>query len=75
MVIVAEGLAFAEGPRWHDGALYWSDMHGHVVQRLAGGGVETVCEVPHRPSGLGWMPDGAHVDRVDGRQARVEIGA
>ena len=74
MVTVAEGLAFAEGPRWHDGALYWSDMHGHVVQRLAGGQVETVCEVPNRPSGLGWMPDGRMliVSMADKRLLRLE---
>ena len=74
MVTVAEGLAFAEGPRWHDGTLYWSDMHGHVVQRLAGGRVETVCEVPNRPSGLGWMPDGRMliVSMADKRLLRLE---
>ena len=74
MVTVAEGLAFAEGPRWHDGALYWSDMHGHVVQRLAGERVETVCAVPNRPSGLGWMPDGRMliVSMADKRVLRLE---
>ena len=60
LVPVLDGLAFAEGPRWHDGRLWFSDMHAHRVQALdpATGEVETVLEVPGRPSGLGWRPDG-----------------
>ena len=74
MVIVAEGIAFAEGPRWHDGSLWWSDMHGHDVCRLTGGVVETVCAVSNRPSGLGWLPDGRMlvVSMVDRRVLRRE---
>ncbi len=56
--IVATGLAFAEAPRWHDGALWWSDMHADQVSRLAGGRVEQICQVAGNPSGLGWLPDG-----------------
>ncbi len=57
--IVADRLAFAEGPRWHEDALWWSDMHAGIVQRMGpGGALETVCTVEHRPSGLGWLPDG-----------------
>ena len=57
---VLDGLAFGEGPRWHDGALYFSDMHEHRVVRLpASGPAETVVEVvDDEPSGLGWLPDG-----------------
>src|SRR3954470_16647917 len=53
------GLCFGEGPRWHDGRLYFSDMHDHRV--LAVGPdrkMQTIVEVEHWPSGLGWMPDG-----------------
>lgn len=54
-----DGLCFAEGPRWHDGALWLSDMHAHEVLRVTPDGVrETVCEVEHWPSGLGWLPGG-----------------
>src|SRR5574338_727389 len=57
--IVAGGLAFGEGPRWHDGRLWLSDMHARrVVAVDERGGVETIAEVPGRPSGLGWLPDG-----------------
>ena len=27
-------LCFGEGPRWHDGALWISDMHAHLVYRV-----------------------------------------
>lgn len=72
--VIASGLAFAEAPRWHDGALWWSDMHGGVVQRWAGGAAETVCAVPNRPSGLGWLPDGRMlvVSMMDRRVLRLE---
>ena len=58
--VLLDGLAFPEGPRWHDGRLWFSDMHSHVVQALdvSSGAVETVVEVPACPSGLGWLPDG-----------------
>ena len=60
LVPVLDGLAFAEGPRWHEGRLWFSDMHAHRVQALdpATGAAETIAEVPGRPSGLGWRPDG-----------------
>ena len=53
------GLSFLEGPRWHDGALYVSDMHGDAVLRITtDGAVTTVVDV-EQPSGLGWLPDGS----------------
>jgi sugar lactone lactonase YvrE len=52
-------LAFAESPRWHEGALWFSDFYDHRVCRVtAEGRAETVVEVPGQPSGLGWLPDG-----------------
>jgi sugar lactone lactonase YvrE len=53
------GRAFLEGPRWHDGALYVSDMHGDAVLRVTeDGGVSTVVPL-EQPSGLGWLQDGS----------------
>ena len=53
------GFTFAESPRWHDGAFWFSDFHAHTVYRVAGdGSLEAVVEVPGEPSGLGWLPDG-----------------
>lgn len=57
--ILHEGLAFGEGPRWHDGVLWFSDFYRRAVYTLAPDGTETtVVDVPEQPSGLGWLPDG-----------------
>ena len=54
-----EGLCFAEGPRWHEGRLWFSDMHDYkVLATDMDGNLETIAEVPEQPSGLGWLPDG-----------------
>lgn len=59
METVADGLAFAEGPRWHNGKLYFSDFYRHVVNAVGPGGeLEVIAEVPQQSSGLGWLPDG-----------------
>jgi sugar lactone lactonase YvrE len=53
------GLAFPEAPRWHAGALWFSDFYQQRVLRAdAQGEVETVVELDDQPSGLGWLPDG-----------------
>ena len=70
-------LAFPEGPRWHDGKLYFSDMHAHkVIAADMNGKTETICEVPNRPSGLGWLPDGTMlvVSMTDRKLLRLERG-
>lgn len=57
--VVAEGLHFGEGPRWHDGRLWFSDFYDRAVKTVdADGRVETALELDDQPSGLGWMPDG-----------------
>lgn len=56
---LATGLIFAEGPRWRDGALYFSDMHGRHVMRIPDGQpLEIVATLEDATSGLGWLPDG-----------------
>jgi len=56
---LADGLTFGEGPRWHDGKLWISDMHGHrIVTCDMDGNLEEIQRVENRPSGLGWLPDG-----------------
>jgi sugar lactone lactonase YvrE len=57
--VLLGGRAFLEGPRWREGALYLSDMHGHEVLKLSlNGDVEVIASVEGRPSGLGWLPGG-----------------
>jgi len=53
-----QGLVFPEGPRWHAGKLWFSDMHAHQVRTVdIEGHAEDVIEVPTWPSGLGWLPN------------------
>jgi sugar lactone lactonase YvrE len=73
--VLLEGFTFLEAPRWRDGKLWFSDFFGHRVLAMdAGGQLETVCEVPHQPSGLGWLPDGRMlvVSMTDRRVLRLE---
>lgn len=75
------GLAFAESPRWHAGALWFSDFYRHCVMRAwPDGRMETVLTLDDQPSGLGWLPGGdllvvammsRRVLRWDGSQVTV----
>jgi sugar lactone lactonase YvrE len=55
-------LHLPETPRWHDGALWISDMWDHVVVRFDAHGARTDVvrfDDAEDPGGLGWMPDGS----------------
>jgi len=71
-------LVFTEGPRWHEGRLWCSDMHDHrVISSALDGEVHTVVRVDDdEPSGLGWLPDGRLlvVAMESQRLLRVEHG-
>lgn len=72
-----DGLSFGEGPRWHEGRLWYSDFYVHQVRRVdEAGHAETVVEVAGRPSGLGWRPDGTMliVSMTDRRLMRFADG-
>src|SRR5262245_5905272 len=57
--VLLDGLAFAEGPRWRDAKLWFSDMHDQRVKTVdLDGCCEEVVRVENDPSGLGWLPDG-----------------
>ncbi len=56
---ILDGLSFGEGPRWHNGKLWFSDFYRHQVATVTVDGThEVMLEVPQQPSGLGWMPNG-----------------
>jgi sugar lactone lactonase YvrE len=58
--VLAEGIYFGEGPRWHDGRLWFSDFYAQAVKSVSlAGDLRTEVELDDRPSGLGWMPDGS----------------
>ncbi len=74
--VVVPGLAYAEGLRWHDGALWFSDMLRHQVLRYTPAtGTEVIAGV-RAPSGIGFAPDGAAyvVSRDDEALIRVAPG-
>lgn len=58
--LLAEGIDFGEGPRWHDGRLWYSDFYQHTICSVGSDGVRRVEHEHHdrQPSGLGWLPDG-----------------
>ncbi len=59
LCLLLEGLGFAEGLRWRDGRLWFSDFLLHrVVSRGADGDVRVEAVLDDQPSGLGWLPDG-----------------
>jgi len=66
-----DGLRFGEGPRWHEGRLWYSDFYDKAVFSvgISGDDRRLELEVQGQPSGTGWMPDGtmlvvSMIDRV-----------
>lgn len=75
--VLAAGLHFPECPRWRDGRLWFSDMHGHRVMTAdESGRLDTVVTLETQPAGLGWAPDGALlvVSMLDRRLLRLDGG-
>lgn len=57
---ILKDLSYLEGPRWHDGRIWVADFYTHQVlsAREDGSDLRVEAEVPHQPSGLGWLVDG-----------------
>ncbi len=59
LTTLASGFGYVEGIRWHDGAVWFSDLTNDKVFRVTLDGAATeVAQVPGTPIGLGWLPDG-----------------
>jgi len=59
--VVADGFRFGEGPRWHEGRLWFTDgPSGNVLSMGEDGDLEVAVACEHA-SGLGWLPDGTLV--------------
>lgn len=72
-----DDFIFLEGPKWRDGRLWVSDVFDHKVYRIGLDGTrEVAAQVPHRPSGLGFLPDGTPivVSSKDFRLYRITAG-
>jgi len=75
--ILADDFVFLEGPRWRFGKLWVSDVNGKKVYTLNEQGAREVCvDVPNRPSGIGFLPDGTPlvVSMKDRSLQRIEQG-
>lgn len=56
---IASGFAYPEGPRWHDGQLWFADQHDETVHILSPTGERIDSfHVAGGPSGMGWLPEG-----------------
>jgi sugar lactone lactonase YvrE len=57
--VLAGGIYFGEGPRWHADRLWFSDFYDRAVKSLdPSGAVRMELRIDDQPSGLGWLPDG-----------------
>jgi sugar lactone lactonase YvrE len=75
--VVLDHLVFPECLRWHDGRLWFSDVHDRKVWAATEQGeAEVVLETTDMPAGLGWLPDGRLlvVSMVERKLLRVDAG-
>lgn len=85
--VVADGLGFIEGPRWHGGRLWFSDFSSRTVRSVdAAGDLQTHAYIAGQPSGLGFAPNDdllvvstheGHILRIDDAGATLvaDVGA
>ena len=74
--VVADGLAYVESPRWHDGRLWFAHWGAGEIVAIGGDGRQEV--VGQGPPGLGWsidwLPDGRLLLTGDGLRRRERDG-
>lgn len=58
--LLVDGVDFGEGPRWHDGRLWYSDFYQRTIYAVTSDGTRQAMHagLDDRPSGIGWLPDG-----------------
>lgn len=62
LVETGNGLRFTESPRWHNGKLWFLDIHDKRIKSVTSEGtLQTELELPFLPNGLGITPQGAWV--------------
>jgi sugar lactone lactonase YvrE len=75
LTAVIDGLVFPGCPRWHEGRLWFSDIHDRKVWAATDDGQgEVVVTMQDMPAGLGWLPDGRLliVSMVDRKLLRLD---
>jgi sugar lactone lactonase YvrE len=60
LTLLLQGLTHTEGPRWHAGRFWFSDLYTYAVYSVEedGSDLRNEAQVPGGPSGIGWLPDG-----------------
>jgi sugar lactone lactonase YvrE len=59
LTTLATGFCFGAGPRWFEGLVWLSDVFGEAVHTVTLSGEASTLALPgHRPTGLGFRPDG-----------------
>jgi sugar lactone lactonase YvrE len=71
--LVTSGFVLGEGPRWHNGRFWFSDIFGGHVYSVEETGDLRVEVTIHRPSGLGWLPDGSLVVSTPAREKAGQL--
>jgi sugar lactone lactonase YvrE len=74
--VVVTGFSFTESVRWHDGKLWFADMHEGKVFTLDGGEAETAFELAGFVSGFDWLDSGELIvtSMLDRKLLRVAGG-
>jgi sugar lactone lactonase YvrE len=75
LTTLIDDLTFPECLRWHDGRLFFSDMHDRKVwSSTEDGQAEVVVTMTDMPAGLGWLPDGRMliVSMIDRKLLRLD---
>jgi sugar lactone lactonase YvrE len=59
--LLVDGVDFGEGPRWHEGRLWYSDFFQRAIYAVSEDGTREAMfsELADQTSGLGWLPDGS----------------
>jgi sugar lactone lactonase YvrE len=62
LVGLGHGLRFTESPRWRGDRLWFIDIHGNAIKSVSlAGDLRTEIDLPFKPNGLGFLPDGSVV--------------
>lgn len=62
LIGLGHGLRFTESPRWRGERLWFIDIHGNAIKSVSlKGDLRTEIELPFKPNGLGFLPDGSVV--------------
>lgn len=60
LIDAAQGLKFTESPRWHEGKLWFLDIHDKRIKTAdLEGRIETAVELPFIPNAFGFWRDGS----------------